>query len=217
VKASTLPSWAPGQAAVGAGSAAGKNPRPRVAAAPERRADRRLLADLAPKARPIGRAVSRSAAPSARPCAARAPPLWPPWSGGSRRCRGSAGLRGSPGAQNPLRCGCPNAGVSASRAACRHRRGALHTEPRRAAPFRVRVRLANSCTPPITGIRAPAGRKNPPAVDANRAGRNTAAMLPAGRVRSRGKGSGRVAKSPTPPLTSVTPPGGGDDGNSDSG
>jgi len=34
VKASTLPSRAPGQAAVGAGSAAGKNPRPLVAAAP---------------------------------------------------------------------------------------------------------------------------------------------------------------------------------------
>ena len=58
-----------------------------------RHADGRIIGTWALTGRRTVKAVSRSATPSPRPREARAsaPPRWPPWSAGWRRCRGSVG------------------------------------------------------------------------------------------------------------------------------
>jgi hypothetical protein len=96
-------------------------------------------------------------------------------------------ITGVTGPRTPLRCGCSNAGVSphGPLADTGEARCTLSLGER---PIPIPGAARQFLRAPITCIRAPAGRKNPAAVDANRAGRNAAAILHAGRVRSRGQG-----------------------------
>jgi hypothetical protein len=110
VKAYTLPSWAPGQAAVGVSSAAGKNPRPRVAAAPSAAliaAPRRSGTHGPPD--PEGRvAIGCTLGPSARGKGTAAMAALVRWLVAVQGIRRITGVTGT---QNPLRCGCSNPGV----------------------------------------------------------------------------------------------------------